>query len=319
MSVSQTAPGRPTATSAPSAIARFLDSDLLYAFRRSPVAVVSALAVLLCVVGAFGCDWLAPHDPFDLASLNLLDSMQPPAWLAGGTWSYPLGSDDQGRDVLSAVMYGTRISLIVGLCAIAFALTVGVSIGLLSGYAGGTLDAVLMRVADVQLTFPAILIALLVDGVIRAVLPRGMAESVELYVLIFAIGIARWPQFARTVRGSTMVERGKDYVIAARVIGVARWRIMAQHILPNVLGPVLVFATLNLGLAVIDEATLSFLGVGLPPTQPSLGTLIRIGNDYLFAGQWWITVFPGITLAVMVLAFNLLGDWLRDALNPRLH
>ncbi|HEX3350657.1 MAG TPA: ABC transporter permease [Acetobacteraceae bacterium] len=318
MSVTQAASGKAPSPRAPSAFARFLDSDFVYSFRHSPVAMVCAIVVLIIIIGAFFCGWLAPHDPFDLASLNLLDSMQPPAFLADGTWSFPLGTDDQGRDVLSAVMYGTRISLIVGIFAIVFALIVGVSIGLISGYVGGSVDTVLMRVADVQLTFPAILIALLVDGVIRALLPREMQQEVELYVLIFAIGIARWPQFARTVRGSTMVERHKDYVVAARVIGVSPARIMAHHILPNVVGPVLVIATLNLGLAVIDEATLSFLGVGLPPTEPSLGTLIRIGNDYLFGGQWWITIFPGITLAVMVLSFNLLGDWLRDALNPRL-
>jgi peptide/nickel transport system permease protein len=262
--------------------------------------------------------WLAPHDPFDLASLNLMDSFKPPAFMADGDAAYPLGTDDQGRDILSGIMYGARISLFVGFLSIAFALIVGIGLGLLAGYLGGIVDTLLMRIADIQLTFPSILIALLVDGVVRAVLPREVAESSEIYVLIFAIGIARWPQFARTVRGSTMVERGKEYVMAARVIGLTSGRIMLSHILPNVLGPVLVIATLNLGLAILDEATLSFLGVGLPSTQPSLGTLIRIGNDFLFSGEWWITVFPGIALATMVLSINLLGDWLRDALNPRL-
>jgi len=220
--------------------------------------------------------------------------------------------------VLSGIMYGTRISLVVGVLAIGFALAVGITVGLVAGYVGGAVDSLLMRMADVQLTFPAILIALLVDGVVRAVLPREFHDQVELYVLVFAIGIARWPQFARTVRGSTLVERGREYVMAARVIGLSSSKIMVSHILPNVLGPVLVIATLNLGLAILDEATLSFLGVGLPPTQPSLGTLIRIGNDFLFSGEWWVTIFPGITLAVLVLSINLLGDWLRDALNPRL-
>ncbi len=215
-------------------------------------------------------------------------------------------------------MYGMRISLLVGVASIVFASVVGVAIGLVAGYAGGTVDAVLMRIADVQLTFPAILIALLVDGVVRAALPKGMHEQLEIYVIILAIGIARWPQFARTVRGSTLVERNRDYVMAARVIGLSRLRIMATHILPNVLGPVLVIATLTLGLAILDEATLSFLGVGLPVTQPSLGTLIRIGNDFLFSGEWWVTIFPGVALVLMVLSINLLGDWLRDALNPRL-
>jgi peptide/nickel transport system permease protein len=298
-------------------ISRFFDSDFFYSFRRNPIAVGSALVGLIILIGAVFSPWLAPHNPFDLASLNLLDSFKPPVFV-GGDAINPLGTDDQGRDVLSTIMYGTRISLFVGVLAIAFSLIVGISIGLLAGYLGGVADAVLMRIADIQLTFPTILIALLVDGVVRAILPHEFHERMEIYVLVFAIGVARWPQFARTVRGSTLVERSKEYIMAARVIGLGSGRIMASHILPNVLGPVLVIATLNLGLAILDEATLSFLGVGLPPTQPSLGTLIRIGNDFLFSGEWWITVFPGITLALMVLSINLLGDWLRDALNPRL-
>ncbi len=300
------------------ALARFFDSDFFYAYRRSPIAIVSSLIAAICLFGALLAPWIAPHNPFDLASLNLLDSFKPPAFMAEGERAYPLGTDDQGRDMLSGIMYGARISLEVGILSVALALVVGVSLGLLAGYLGGTVDAVLMRMADVQLTFPSILIALLVDGIARALLPRELHEALELYVLVFAIGIALWPQFARTVRGSTLVERGREYVMAARVIGLSSPRIMLSHILPNVLGPVLVIATINLGQAIIAEATLSFLGVGLPPTQPSLGTLIRIGNDFLFSGEWWITVFPGIGLAVMVLAINLLGDWLRDALNPRL-
>jgi peptide/nickel transport system permease protein len=302
----------------PGLLARALDSDFVYAFSRSPVAIVSFAVVVICLVGAFFSPWLAPHNPFDLASLNLMDSFKPPAFMADGDAAYPLGTDDQGRDILSGIMYGARISLFVGILSIGFSLFVGIALGLVAGYLGGFVDTVLMRVADIQLTFPSILIALLVDGVVRAVLPREVADNAEIYVLIFAIGIARWPQFARTVRGSTMVERGKEYIMAARVIGLSSPRIMLSHIMPNVLGPVLVIATLNLGLAILDEATLSFLGVGLPPTQPSLGTLIRIGNDFLFSGEWWITVFPGIALAMMVLSINLLGDWLRDALNPRL-
>lgn len=299
-------------------LGRFLDSDFVYSFSRSPVAILSSLVVLVVLVCAVLAPVIAPHDPFDLASLNLMDSFKPPSFSADGDPSFPLGTDDQGRDVLSGIMYGTQISLKVAVLAIGFSLVVGISVGLLAGYAGGAVDALLMRVVDVQLTFPSILIALLVDGVVRAILPQSVQDSLEIYVIVFAIGISRWPQFARTVRGSTMVERGRDYVMAARVIGLSGPRIMLTHILPNVLGPVLVIATLNLGLAILDEATLSFLGVGLPPTQPSLGTLIRIGNNFLFSGEWWITIFPGITLAAMVLAINLLGDWLRDALNPRL-
>ncbi len=300
------------------AIARFLDSDFVYSFKRSPVAVVSAIVVLLIVLAALLAPLIAPHNPFDLASLSLMDSLKPPAFSPDGDISFPLGTDDQGRDVLSGIMYGTRISLEVAVLAIGFSLVVGITLGLVAGYAGGAVDAVLMRIVDVQLTFPAILIALLVDGVVRAVLPRDMQEAVELDVIVFAIGISRWPQFARTVRGSTMIERGRDYVMAAKVIGISGPQIMLKHILPNVIGPVLVIATLNLGLAVLDEATLSFLGVGLPPTEPSLGTLIRFGNNFLFSGEWWITIFPGGALAAMVLSINLLGDWLRDALNPRL-
>ena len=302
----------------PGRLARAWDSDIAWSLRQSPVAIVSATVVLVCFVGAFGCGFLAPHDPFNLASLSLSNAFLPPVPLKGSNWSFLLGTDDQGRDVLSAIMYGTRISLIVGFSAIVLALGIGIALGLIAGYFGGVTDAVLMRAADVQLSFPSLLIALLVDGIVRVLLPHGAQNALELYVLIFAIGISRWPQFARTVRGSTLVERGREYVMAARVIGIGSVRIMVSHILPNVLGPLLVLATINLGLAILDEATLSFLGLGLPPTEPSLGTLISNGNNFLYSGDWWITVFPGIVLAGMVLAMNLLGDWLRDALNPRL-
>ncbi len=299
-------------------VGRWLDSDFIYSFRKSWIAMGSALVVFVVLVGAVFAHQLAPHNPFDLASLDLMDSFKPPAFAADGDLSFPLGTDDQGRDILSGIMYGTRISLLVAVLAIMFSLIVGLSVGLVAGYLGGAVDAVLMRIVDVQLTFPAILIALLVDGVVRAVVPQNMQERLQLYVIVFAIGISLWPQFARTVRGSTMIERNRDYVMAARIIGLSGPRIVLTHILPNVLGPIFVIATLNLGIAIIAEATLSFLGVGLPPTEPSLGTLIRIGNNFLFSGEWWITIFPGVTLALMVLAINLLGDWLRDALNPRL-
>jgi peptide/nickel transport system permease protein len=261
---------------------------------------------------------VAPHNPFDLKTLNLSDALMPPAWVEGGTARYLLGTDDQGRDVLSAMMYGARISLLVGLASVVLAVLMGVGLGLLSGYAGGKVDAFIMRVADIQLSFPAILIALLIDGVARAALPRDAHGDLALMVLILAIAAANWVQYARTVRGSTMVEKNKEYVQAARVIGVTPGGIMRRHLLPNVLGPVLVLGTINIATAIITEATLSFLGVGVPPTQPSLGTLIRVGNDFLFAGEWWITIFPGVLLVTMVLSINLLGDWLRDALNPKL-
>ncbi len=297
---------------------RFFDSDLWWSFTRSPITMISAVVALICILGALFAPWIAPHNPFDLASLNLLDAFKPPSWIEDGEAQYLLGTDDQGRDMLSAIMYGARVSLLVGLSATLFATTLGVTLGLLAGYLGGKLDALLMRICDVQLTFPSILVALLIDGVVRAALPREVHDQIALFVVIFAIGISEWPKFARTVRGSTMVERNKEYVQAARVIGVTPPRIMLSHVLPNVMGPVLVIATLNLGLAILSEATLSFLGVGVPATQPSLGTLIRIGNDFLFSGEWWITIFPGVTLIAMVLSVNLLGDWLRDALNPKL-
>jgi len=297
---------------------RFFDSDIFYSFRRRPGVMLAAAIVAAFVVAAVFAPWVAPHNPFDLATLNLLDAFTPPAWTPKGNPTYLLGTDDQGRDVISAIIFGSRMSLLVGLIATLLAMIVGVALGLASGYAGGKVDAFIMRVADVQLSFPAILIALLVDGLLRAALPRQLHDQLAVYVLILAIASSGWVRYARTVRGSTLVERNKEYVQAARVIGRHPAAIMFSHVLPNALGPVLVLVTLHIGEAIITEATLSFLGVGVPPTQPSLGTLIRIGNDFLFSGEWWITVFPGAALVMLVLAINVLGDWLRDALNPRL-
>jgi peptide/nickel transport system permease protein len=307
-----------TSTDAPpGALARFLAGDVWYSFTRSPVAMVSALMVFLCAASALLAPWLAPHNPFDLATLDLSNARLPPAWLPDGKASFPLGTDDQGRDILSALFYGTRISLFVALAAVLMSVVIGVGLGLLSGFIGGRLDAFIMRVCDVMLSFPAILVALLIDGVGRAMFPNAH-ESLAFAVLILAISLTGWVKYARTVRGTTMVERQKEYVQAARVIGVPSSRIMRRHVLPNVMGPVLVLATIDVAQAVIIEATLSFLGVGVPPTSPSLGTLIRVGNDFLFSGEWWITVFPGVMLMLIALSVNLLGDWLRDALNPRL-
>jgi peptide/nickel transport system permease protein len=304
-------------TRAPGVLRRSWDSDLAYSFRNSPYAIVAALVFLLCVGSSVFAPWVAPHNPFDLGHLDLSNSLKPPAWLPGGDAVFPLGTDDQGRDILSTILFGARISLAVGVCAVALSMVLGVALGLLAGYVGGKTDAFIMRVADVQLSFPAILVALLIDGVARALLP-GAHESMAFYVLVLSIGVSGWVQYARTVRGSTFVEKNKEYVQAARLFGIHPLAIMARHVLPNVLGPVLVIATIHIATAIITEATLSFLGVGVPPTQPSLGTLIRIGNDFLFSGEWWVTLFPGVALVVMVLAINLLGDWLRDALNPRL-
>jgi len=297
---------------------RAWDHDLAWSFRRSPVTILAALLTLACVGGALFAPWIAPHNPFDSATLNLSDGFTPPAWTAQGSGKYLLGTDDQGRDVLSTIMYGARISLGVGLAAVLFSAFLGVSLGLLSGYLGGRLDAFIMRVADIQLSFPAILIALLIDGVARVALPHALHDALAIYVLVLAIGVSGWVQYARTVRGSTLVEKNKEYVQAARVIGRHPLAIMLRHVLPNVMGPVLVIATIHIATAIITEATLSFLGVGVPPTQPSLGTLVRIGNDFLISGEWWITLFPGLALVVLVLSVNLLGDWLRDALNPKL-
>ena len=273
---------------------------------------------LLCVGGAVFSPWIAPQDPFEAAALDLNSAFKPPAWIEGGDRAYLLGSDNQGRDILSTILYGARISLGIGFASVLLSLVLGVFLGLLAGYFGGRLDAVLMRIADVQLSFPAILIALLIDGVARVALSGQRHEELAIPVLVLSIGLSKWVDYARTVRGSTMVERNKEYVQAARVIGRGPLSILVKHVLPNVMGPVLVIATINVGVAIIIEATLSFLGVGVPATQPSLGTLIRIGNEFLYSGEWWITVFPGVALVVLVLAVNLLGDWLRDALNPKL-
>jgi peptide/nickel transport system permease protein len=299
-------------------IRKILDSDILYSFRSSKLTMVAATIVFLCFFGALFAPWIAPFDPFDPAKVFLSDASIPPVWQQGGDPRFVIGTDDQGRDMFSAILYGLRVSLAVGGLGVLLAAVIGITLGLVAGYMGGRIDAIIMRIADVQLTFPAILIALLIDGVAQGLFRGLPREQSAIPVLVISIGLSFWVQYARTIRGSTLVEKNKDYVHAARLVGLPAPIIMLRHVLPNVIGPVLVILTINLGLAVITEATLSFLGVGLPPTQPSLGTLISIGNKYLFSGDWWIVAFPGATLAILVLAVNLLGDWLRDALNPRL-
>ena len=300
-----------------SILRRWFDGDVGHSFLNSPTAIVAAVIAFICVFGALFAPWVAPHNPFDLATLELSNARLPPAWSEGGATNFLLGTDDQGRDILSAIMYGARISLAVGLASVVLSVLIGVSFGLLAGFLGGWVDGVLMRLCDVMLSFPSILVALLIAGVGRAMFPNAH-EGLAFGVLILSITLTGWVQYARTVRGSTLVERNKEYVQAARVTGVAPLRIMRSHVLPNVMGPVLVLATIQVATAIITEATLSFLGVGAPPTSPSLGTLIRVGNDYLFSGEWWITIFPGAMLVLIALSVNLLGDWLRDALNPRL-
>jgi peptide/nickel transport system permease protein len=297
---------------------RFFDSDVWASFKRSKLTMAAAFLTFVFMAAAVLAGVVSPQDPFDPAQLELMNSRLPPIWDAEGLMPFMLGTDEQGRDIFSAILHGLRISLAVGFLGVAFSATLGITLGLVAGYVGGTVDAIIMRIADVQLTFPAILIALLVDGVVKSVLGGQLDEMTTLSVLVFSIGLSFWVQYARTVRGSVMVEKNKDYIAAARLIGLPAPVIMFRHVLPNVLGPVLVIATINLALAIITEATLSFLGTGMPETMPSLGTLIRIGNNYLFSGEWWIVAFPGIALALLVLAINLLGDWLRDALNPKL-
>jgi peptide/nickel transport system permease protein len=306
------------------ALIRWFDGDVGYSFRTSPVAMLAAAIAFVCIFCAVFAELVAPHDPFNLVTLELDHARLKPSFEAhpmpnpaDGVRHYYLGTDDQGRDILSALMYGARISLVVGFVSVALSMLVGVVLGLLAGFRGGWLDGFLMRLCDVMLSFPAILVALLIAGVGRALFPNAHT-SVAFGVLILAITLTGWVQYARTVRGSTLVERNKEYVQAARVTGVASWRIMLHHVLPNVTGPVMVLATVQVATAIITEATLSFLGVGVPPTSPSLGTLIQVGNNYLFSGEWWITVFPAVMLILIVLSVNLLGDWLRDALNPKL-
>ena len=302
----------------PSFIARMLDSDIWHSFKSSPITMVAAFVVFVMTAAALLAPWIAPMNPFDPAQVFLMNANIPPRWMHGGDPQFLLGTDDQGRDLYSAILYGLRVSIFVGVIGVAIACSIGVTLGLMAGFFGGRVDSFIMRIADVQLTFPAILIALLIDGVVRGLLKSASREDIAFGVLVVSIGLAFWVQYARTVRGSTLVEKSRDYIQAARLVGLPAPLIMIRHVLPNVIGPVLVILTINVGLAIITEATLSFLGVGLPPTQPSLGTLISIGNKYLFSGDWWIVTFPGITLALFVLSINLLGDWLRDALNPKL-
>ena len=293
-------------------------SSAWHKFVFSPVTVAAAVVAGTMIICALFAPLVAPHDPFDPLSIDLMNSLIPPMWSADGSWSFILGTDDQGRDLLSAIIYGTRISMIVGFVSVSLAVLIGLAGGLAAGYFGGICDAIIMRLVDIQMTFPAIMVALLVDGISRGILPKDQHDALALFVIVLSLALSIWPQVARTVRASTMVEKNREYVQAARVMGCSSAVIILRHVMPNVLGPVLVIATINLGTAILGEATLSFLGVGVPITEPSLGTLIRIGNNFLFSGERWLVFFPGITLALLVVAVNLLGDWLRDVLDPKL-
>lgn len=310
-------PAQPTAA-APGLARRWSSRPLVSGLLRDKTALVAAVVLVLLLLAAAFPAFFAPYQVFDLRQISLMNAFVPPVWIDGGSWTFPLGTDDQGRDILSAIIYGLRVSLTVGLGGVALAVVIGVTIGLIAGFTGGIVDAALMRVADVQLTFPAILIAVMIDGVSRAILGDTARAEAAVVVLIIAVGLSGWVEYARAVRGAAMVERRRDYVAAARLSGVGSAGIMLRHILPNVLTAVMVIGTIHLGVAILIEATLSFVGLGIPPTQPSLGTLIRVGNSYLLSGEWWIAIMPGIALLILVLAINLLGDFLRDALNPRL-
>ncbi|MGG6897244.1 ABC transporter permease [Rhizobium sp. BR 315] len=302
----------------PSLFKRLRSSDLWWSFTHSKAAIIGATILAILILTALLAPLIAPQNPYDGAQLDMWKAELPPIWHEGGEMPYLLGTDTQGRDMLSAVLYGTRISIVIGIASVVLSLLIGLVAGLVAGFFGGFIDNLLMRIGDIMLSIPTILVAILVSTVVRQMLPESLREIGASAVLVFAIALSSWVQYARTVRAQAIVESGKDYVQAARLIGVPARRIMAKHILPNTLTPIMVAATLNFGMAILTEATLSFLGIGMPPSQPSLGTLIRIGNQLLFSGAWWIVLFPVIQLCLLVVAVNLLGDWLRDALNPKL-
>ena len=299
-------------------INKIINNDIGYSFVKSKIAVISTIVFLTILICSTFAELIAPYNPFDPVNVSLLDAFTPPVWIDGGSTNFVLGTDQQGRDMLSTMIYGSRISLIVAFASILFAMLLGTFLGVTSGFFGGRYEIIVMRFTDVQLTIPSILMALLVDGIARGFISKSLHNDMAIYVLIFAIGISEWPQFARVTRAATLVEKNKEYILASKIIGLSNFLIMFKHILPNILRPILVIATIGLALAIITESTLSFLGVGVPPTTPSLGTLIRFGNDFLFSGEWWITFFPAIFLVVLALSINLLGDWMRDALNPKL-
>ena len=299
-------------------INKIINNDIGYNFVKSKIAVISTIVFLTILICSTFAEFVAPYNPFDPVTISLLDAFTPPVWVDGGSANFVLGTDQQGRDMLSTMIYGSRISLIVGFASILFAMSLGTFLGVTSGFFGGRYEIIVMRFTDVQLTIPSILMALLVDGIARGFISKSLHNDMAIYVLIFAIGISEWPQFARVTRAATLVEKNKEYILASKIIGLSNFLIMFKHILPNILRPVLVIFTIGLALAIITESTLSFLGVGVPPTTPSLGTLIRFGNDFLFSGEWWITFFPAIFLVVLALSINLLGDWMRDTLNPKL-
>ncbi|WP_318462948.1 ABC transporter permease [Photobacterium leiognathi] len=304
---------------APSRWERFKNSDFLYYFKKDKVAMVCFAVFLSFATAALFAPFIAPTNPYELSSIDIMDSELPPSWMEDGDENFLLGTDDQGRDIFSTILYGARLSLTIGLLAVALQMTLGIVIGLTAGYFGGRVDSFLMRVADVQLSFSTMMVAIIVSAIFRTALGAETYAQYAVIMLVVIIGIAEWPQYARTVRASVLAEKKKEYVEAAKVMGFRAPRIMFRHILPNCLSPILVISTVQVANAIMSEAALSFLGLGLPVDQPSLGSLISIGFKYIFSGQWWITAFPGIVLVVLVLVINLLGDWLRDVFNPKIY
>jgi peptide/nickel transport system permease protein len=303
----------------PSALTRFRESFFVYSFLRDPIAIGSFTVLVVLVLAGFLAPMLAPTNPYDTATIDVLDAEIPPVWVEGGDEQFPLGTDAQGRDMLSTILYGTRVSVIIGLGAVALQAVIGIMIGLYAGYAGGKFDAILMRIADVQLSFSTYMVAIFLGAIFQATFGVGRYEQVAVPFLILVIGLAEWPQYARTVRASVLREKKKEYVEASRIIGLPNSRIRWRHILPNTLTPVLVISTVQVANAIMSEAALSFIGLGMPITKPSLGSLIKSGFEYIFSGSWWITLFPGVVLVGLILAINLLGDWMRDFLNPKLY
>ena len=298
---------------------RMLETDLIYYYRRDKIAIVSSLAFLIFALMALFSPLIAPFDPYDLTQLDLMDSEMPPRWIEGADPRFFLGTDDQGRDLWSTILYGMRVSLLIGICAVLLQGTIGIVIGLVSGYIGGRVDSLLMRIADVQLSFSTLMVAIIVLAIVKNAFGGDTYSNWAMVILILVIGLSEWPQIARTVRSSVLAEKEKEYVDAAHVMGFGPVRIMFKHILPNCLSPIFVISTVQIANAIITEAALSFLGLGMPVTEPSLGSLISIGKEYLFSGSWWITLIPGFFLIAIVIAINLMGDFLRDVFNPRLY
>lgn len=303
----------------PSFWTRIWETNIGYSFRSNPIAVASLMIFIVIVLMAVFAPLIAPFDPYDPAQIDIMNSEYPPIWIDGADPNFLFGTDDQGRDLWSTILYGTRLSLLIGLCAVALQAFLGITIGLLAGYIGGRLDSLLMRLADIQLSFSTLMVAIIFLAVTQAMFGSETFNQYAIYFLIVVIGVAEWPQYARTVRATVLAEKKKEYVDGARVLGFGPMRIMVRHILPNSLSPIFVISTVQVANAIISEASLSFLGLGMPPSQPSLGSLISSGFDYIFSGSWWITAIPGVVLVVLVLVINLLGDWMRDVLNPRLH